>query len=324
MNNIINFVVENIQGNPRIDYYLSKNYKNLSRTKIKNLILNKFLKINGQVVNSPSKKINLGDKIYLKIIEENKVTLKPYDYNLDIIFEDKDILVLNKQSGISIHPGAGNYDKTVVNALIKYCNKNLSDVGEKYRPGIVHRIDKDTSGLIIIAKNNISHLKLSEQFKNHTIDRVYIALVWGKIRPRSGRIENFIKRSVKNRQLMEVSLTKGKKAITNYKTIEVFESDKSPTFSLVECKLETGRTHQIRVHLSYKGNHIVGDKHYKKKFKKITNVDEELFNILNTLNRQFLHAASIRFTHPVSNKRLFFESKLPNDLEKLLKNLRNT
>ena len=197
MNNIINFVVENIQGNPRIDYYLSKNYKNLSRTKIKNLILNKFLKINGKVVNSPSKKINLGDKIYLKIIEENKVTLKPYDYNLDIIFEDKDILVLNKQSGISIHPGAGNYDKTVVNALIKYCNKNLSDVGEKYRPGIVHRIDKDTSGLIIIAKNNLSHLKLSEQFKNHTIDRVYFALVWGKIRPRSGRIENFIKRSVK-------------------------------------------------------------------------------------------------------------------------------
>ena len=123
---------------------------------------------------------------------------------------------------------------------------------------------------------------------------------------------------------MEVSSTKGKKAITNYKTIEVFESDKSPTFSLVECKLETGRTHQIRVHLSNKGNHIVGDKNYKKKFKKITNVDEELFNILNTLNRQFLHAASICFTHPVNNKRLFFESKLPNDLEKLLKNLRNT
>ena len=323
MNNIINFVVDNNQNNPRIDYYLSKKCKNLSRTKIKNLILKRNLKINGIVVNDPSRKVNIGDKINLRILDYKEISLKPFDYKLDIIFEDQDVIVLNKQAGISIHPGAGNYDNTIVNALIKYNSKNLSNLGEKNRPGIVHRIDKDTSGLIIIAKNNTSHSNLSKQFEYHTIDRVYLTLVWGKIRPRSGKIENFIKRSNKNRQLMEVSLSKGKRAITNYKTLEIFESDRSPTFSLVECKLETGRTHQIRVHMSNKGNFILGDKHYKKRFKNIKNVNENLIYLLKQLNRQFLHAKSIKFDHPRSKKRMFFETKLPEDLEKILKKLRN-
>ena len=323
MTNIINFVVDNNQNNPRIDYYLSKKCKNLSRTKIKNLILKRNLKINGIVVNDPSRKVNIGDKINLRILDYKEISLKPFDYKLDIIFEDQDVIVLNKQAGISIHPGAGNYDNTIVNALIKYNSKNLSNLGEKNRPGIVHRIDKDTSGLIIIAKNNTSHLNLSKQFEYHTIDRVYLTLVWGKIRPRSGKIENFIKRSNKNRQLMEVSLSKGKRAITNYKTLEIFESDRSPTFSLVECKLETGRTHQIRVHMSNKGNYILGDKHYKKRFKNIKNVNENLIYLLKQLNRQFLHAKSIKFDHPRSKKRMFFETKLPEDLDKILKKLRN-
>ena len=166
-----------------------------------------------------------------------------------------------------MHPGAGDYDKTLVNALINYDNKNLSNIGGETRPGIVHRIDKDTSGLVIVAKNNISHENLSNQFSEHSIERVYHALVWGKLRPQKGKIETFIKRSSKNRQLMEVSLFKGKRAVTNYKTLEVFENPKIPTFSLIECKLETGRTHQIRVHMSYKGNNILGDKNIKK-FKK--------------------------------------------------------
>ena len=222
-----------------------------------------------------------------------------------------------------MHPGPGNYDNTIVNALINYGGNNLSNIGNELRPGIVHRIDKDTSGLIVVAKNNISHEILSKQFSDHSIKRVYQALVWGKLRPQNGKIETFITRSSKNRQMMEVSSKKGKKAIiTNYNTLEIFENDKIPTFSLVECKLETGRTHQIRVHLSYKGNNILGDKKYKKKYKKIINIDPELEKLITKINRQFLHAKIIGFKHPKNNERLEFTSKLPNDLEEILKKLR--
>ena len=306
MSNIIKFIVEDHQENIRIDYYISKKYKFLSRTKIKNLILKNKLKINDNIVKDPARKIKKEDNIILELEEEKKLSLKPFDYKLNILFEDEDLIVLNKSAGISIHPGAGNYDNTIVNALIKYNGRNLSNIGENFRPGIVHRIDKDTSGLIVIAKNNFSHIGLSEQFKKHSINRVYLAMVWGKLRPSSGRIENYIRRSEKNRQLMKVSKLKGKKAITNYRTLEIFENNNCPTFSLVECKLETGRTHQIRVHLSDKGNFILGDKHYKKKFKKIKNINKHLSKILENLNRQFLHASSLGFIHPRTNKKLNF------------------
>ncbi len=324
MNNIINFIVKDISDKPRIDYYLSKKFEKLSRSKIKRLILKCSLKINGIIVKDPSKKIFSGDKISIKLENEKSISLKPYNYKLDIIYEDKDLIVLNKKAGISIHPGAGNYDNTIVNALINYIGENLSSLGEKFRPGIVHRIDKDTSGLIVIAKNNICHEHLSEQFKNHSINRVYVALVWGKLRPQSGRIDNLIKRSSKNRQLMEVGLTKGKRAITNYKTIEIFENEKIPTFSLVECKLETGRTHQIRVHLSDKGNHILGDKNYKKKFKSFKEIDKSLEHQILELDRQFLHAKKIEFIHPSLNKKISLEVDLPKELSNILKKLRNT
>ena len=221
-----------------------------------------------------------------------------------------------------MHPGPGNYNNTIVNALINYNGNNLSSIGNELRPGIVHRIDKDTSGLIVIAKNNLSHENLSNQFSKHTISRVYQALVWGKIRPRTGKIETFITRSSRNRQMMEVSLKKGKNAITNYKTLEIFENDNVPTLSLIECKLETGRTHQIRVHLSNKGNNILGDKKYKKNFKKFININPELEKYLITLDRQFLHAKTLGFNHPKNNRWLEFSSKLPEDLEKILKKLR--
>ena len=158
-----------------------------------------------------------------------------------------------------MHPGAGNFDKTIVNALINYNKVSLSTIGNKLRPGIVHRIDKNTSGLVVIAKNDKTHEHLSNQFSKHTIIRSYLLLVWGKVRPSKGKIETLINRSSKNRQFMEVSKLKGKKAITNYETIEVFENEKTPTLSLLECRLETGRTHQIRVHMNYLGNSIVGD-----------------------------------------------------------------
>ena len=265
MKNNINIIVDEKTHIERVDQFLAKKCNNISRNRIKNLIINKNLKINNNIVFDPSKKISLGDKLILIIPEPKKSSLKPYDFKLDIIFEDKNLLVVNKPAGISMHPGAGDYEKTLVNALINYDKKNLSNIGDELRPGIVHRIDKDTSGLVVIAKNNFTHEMLSKQFSNHTIKRVYQALIWGKLRPQNGKIKTLITRSSKNRQLMEVGITKGKRAITNYKTLEVFEEKIIPTFSLVECQLETGRTHQIRVHMSYNGNHILGDKKYKKK-----------------------------------------------------------
>ena len=322
MKKIINLLVGTQDDILRVDQFINKYEKNLSRSQIKNLILKKNLSINNKLNVDPSKKIKIKDKISLIIPEPEEVNLKPYDYKIDIIYEDNDLLVLNKKADISMHPGAGNKDKTLVNALINY-KKQLSNINGELRPGIVHRIDKDTSGLVVIAKNNFIHENLSNQFSEHTIERKYQTLVWGKLRPSNGRIETLIKRSSKNRQLMSVSLSRGKNSITNYKTLEIFEKETIPTFSLVECKLETGRTHQIRVHMSYKGNNIVGDQKYKKKFRKIKNINKDLEKKIKNLDRQFLHAVSLGFIHPTKNKRMNFKSKLPNELENILKNLRN-
>ncbi len=322
MKNIINLIVKNVENGQRVDQFISNKEKDISRTRIKNLILNKNLKINKKTITDPSKKICTDDFISLEIPKPKKASLKPFKFKLNIAYEDKDLLIVNKPAGISMHPGAGNYDKTLVNALVHYDNKNLSNIGDELRPGIVHRIDKDTSGLVVIAKNNESHEKLSNQFSKHTIKRVYQTLIWGKLRPQFGKIETLITRSTKNRQHMEVGITKGKKAITNYKTLEVFENNKIPTFSFVECKLETGRTHQIRVHMSYKGNNILGDKKYKKKYKKIKNIDLDLEEMILKLDRQFLHAKILGFVHPISGKKLEFTSILPQELEKILKRLR--
>tara|TARA_B100000029_G_scaffold351527_1_gene343999 strand:- start:16 stop:996 length:981 start_codon:yes stop_codon:yes gene_type:complete len=324
MKNIINLIVKNNENGQRVDLFISNNKKNLSRTRIKNLILSKKLKINKKTIDDPAKKINKNDNIALEIPEAIKASLKPYNFKIDIEYEDKDLLIVNKPAGIPMHPGAGNYDKTLVNALINYDSKNLSNIGDELRPGIVHRIDKDTSGLVVVAKNNITHENLSKQFKEHSINRTYQALIWGKLKPQSGKIKTLITRSSKNRQLMEVGILKGKKAITNYKTLEVFENEKTPTFSFVECKLETGRTHQIRVHMSYKGNNILGDKKYKKKFKKFKNINSDLEQSILNLGRQFLHAKTIGFVHPITKKKLEFTSKLPQDLNIVLKKLRNT
>ena len=324
MKNTIKLIAENKDKNLRVDVFINKKEKLLSRTRIKNLILKKKLKINGVISEDPSKKVLGGEEIELIIPKPEKTSLKPYNYKLNIVYEDGDLLVIDKSSGISMHPGPGNYDNTIVNALMKYCGGQLSTIGDELRPGIVHRIDKDTSGLIVVAKNNDSHEKLSEQFNKHTIKRVYQALIWGKLRPRSGRIETLITRSSKNRQLMEVGLNKGKKAITNYKTIEIFENNNVPTFSFIECILETGRTHQIRVHMSHAGNNIFGDKKYKKRFKKFKNINKDLEKDLLKLDRQFLHAKILGFFHPKTGEEMEFSSILPQDLENILKKLRKT
>ena len=318
----INLIVKDKDKNLRVDVFINKKENNISRTRIKNLILNKKLKLNHKILEDPSKKISTDDVLELTVPEPKKTSLKPYKYKLDITYEDEDLIVINKPAGIIMHPGAGNFDNTIVNALINYDKNSLSNIGDELRPGIVHRIDKNTSGLVVIAKNNQTHEQLSIQFSKHSIMRVYQLLIWGKIRPLKGRIETLITRSSKNRQMMEVSNTKGKNAITNYKTIEIFEGKNIPTLSLLECKLETGRTHQIRVHMNYLGNSIVGDDKYKKKFKKIKNINPILKKNLINLNRQFLHAKIIGFMHPKKNKEMIFNSILPQELEIILKILR--
>ena len=204
-----------------------------------------------------------------------------------------------------------------------YNKESLSTIGDELRPGIVHRIDKNTSGLVVIAKNNQAHENLSKQFNEHTITRIYQLLIWGKLRPSYGKIETFITRSSKNRQLMTVSSFKGKKAITNYKTIKTFFSKDIPKISLVECELETGRTHQIRVHFKYKGTSILGDNKYGEKQVKFKKVNKDFFKSLNNLNGQALHAATLEFDHPTRNKRVFFKSDLPQDFKKMLDLLNN-
>ena len=320
----INFIVEESENNLRVDVLINKKEKLISRTRIKNLILKEKLKLNNQILKSPSKKVSAGDKLSLKIPEPEGASLKPYNFKLEIIHEDDDLLIINKPAGIIMHPGAGNYDKTIVNALVHYDIDSLSSIGDELRPGIVHRIDKNTSGLVVIAKNNETHENLSEQFSNHTITRVYQLLIWGKLRPSAGKIDTFITRSSKNRQMMEVSSSKGKRAVTNYKTIETYENDKTPTLSLVECKLETGRTHQIRVHMTHMGNSIVGDDKYKKKYKKLKNIDMGLESLISKLDRQFLHAKTLGFIHPKTGEEMIFSTILPQELNNLVKMLRNT
>ena len=315
----INFIIKKEENNLRVDVLINKRNKLLSRTRIKNLILSRKLKLNNKITVSPSKKVSTGDKIFLEIPLPKKASLKPYNFKLNIIYEDNDLIIINKPSGIAIHPGAGNYDNTIVNALMNYKKNSLSSIGGELRPGIVHRIDKDTSGLVVVAKNNKTHEDLSLQFNNHSITRIYQLLIWGKIRPSSGKINTLISRSKKNRQMMEVSNINGKRAVTNYKTIKIFENKKTPTLSLIECKLETGRTHQIRVHMNYLGNSILGDRKYKKKYKKIKNIDPKIENLITKLDRQFLHAKTLGFVHPTSRKKMFFSSILPKELENILK-----
>ena len=253
MNNTIKFLVKKVDNGQRADIFLSKKINDLTRSFLKKLIKKNLLKINNKIISSPSIKLKTNDFLEIKLIYDQEKKLIPKKIELDIIYEDKDILIVNKQKGLVVHPGAGNSKNTLANALAYKYKNNLSNINGKLRPGIIHRIDKDTSGLLVIAKNNISHSNLSKQFSEHTIKRKYKCLVWGILRPLNGKIDTLISRNKRNRQLMTVSEISGKRAITNYKTIRSFFREDIPKISLMECELETGRTHQIRVHLSYKG-----------------------------------------------------------------------
>ena len=314
-------VPANSHGN-RIDKFLQSQLSKISRTRLQSLIRNGNVKLNDAVIYEVSKKIKNEDIIEVDFPPPKETLIKPQNMSLDILYDDSDIIIINKSPGVVVHPGAGNYEKTIVNGLLFHYQNKLSGVGGKLRPGIVHRIDKGTSGVIVVAKNDNAHINLSKQFSDHTIKRTYEALIWGSLKPKSGRISEKISRSTKNRQLMTVRKDKGKKAITNYKTLEIYQNLNLPKISLVECNLETGRTHQIRVHMNFKGNQILGDKSYGKSKKKFKKIDLELEKKINNFGRQALHAKNLGFKHPKTGKEIFFEAKRPEDFDALVKILK--
>ena len=311
------FIVNEDFNNKRIDQVVANQYPKISRTKVNKIIKNNLLKLNGKTFNDPSAKVKLGDQIEFENLQEESVNLVPKKMDLKIIFEDEDIIIIDKPIGMVVHPGAGNFENTMVNGLLYHCKNKLSGISGEDRPGIVHRIDKDTSGLLVVAKNDQAHAFIAKQFEEHTIKRSYLVFVYGILRPLHGRIETLIGRNKTNRQKMSADVAKGKEAITNYETLEVFKGSKILDISLVKCVLETGRTHQIRVHMSHKGNPILGDQTYGKKIKKLRGVDQEFEDILKSLKRQALHAHTLGFVHPKTNQDVFYASELPEDLNKL-------
>ena len=319
---IINISVPINYHSTRIDKFLQSQFNKLSRTRLQNLIREGCVKLNNILIYDSSKKIKKKDKIEINFPPPKETLIKPHKMHLNILYDDNDIIIINKSPGVVVHPGAGNFEKTIVNGLLFLYQNKLSSIGGKLRPGIVHRIDKDTSGIIVVAKNDNAHINLSKQFSKNTIKRTYEALVWGSLKPRNGKINEKISRSLKNRQLMAVRREKGKKAITNYRTLEIFQNLNLPKISLLECKLETGRTHQIRVHMNFKGNPILGDKSYGKLKKKFKKIDIDVEKKINNFNRQALHAKSLGFVHPRTGKEIFFEAERPRDFEMLLKSLR--
>ena len=320
--NIFNIIASSNYHGYRIDKFLQSQINELSRTRLQTLIRDGQVKLNNITINNPSKKIKENDQIKINFPPPKETLIKPNKIPLDILYDDDDIIVINKFPGVVVHPGAGNYENTIVNGLLYRYQNNLSSIGGKLRPGIVHRIDKDTSGVIVVAKNDNAHINLSQQFTNHTIKRVYEALVWGSLKPQNGKIREKISRSIKNRQLMAVRKEKGKMAITNYKTLKIFKNINLPKISLIECQLETGRTHQIRVHMNFRGNPILGDKSYGKLKKKFKKIDTKIENKINNFNRQALHAKSLGFLHPKTRKEVFFEARRPEDFDALINSLK--
>lgn len=286
----------------RIDKFLSLELNDFTRSQIQMMIEEGSVLVNNKVVKS-NYKLKINDEITVLIKEPELTDIEPQDIPLDIVYEDKDIIVINKPSGMVVHPALGNYKDTLVNALLFHC-KDLSGINGKIRAGIVHRIDKDTSGLLVACKNDLAHKNLSEQFMEHKVNKIYYCLVNGVIPHNIGLIDAPIGRDPQSRQQMAV-VENGKEARTHFKVLERYEKN-----TLVEVKLETGRTHQIRVHMKYIGYPLVGDPVYG-----VRKVVGE--------NGQFLHAKKLEFYHPRTNEFLSFEIELPEDFKKLINELKN-
>lgn len=290
----------------RLDKYLSDKLEDMTRSYLKKLISDdKAVLVNGNPA-KPNYKLKPGDIIKLAVPEPIELEIKAENIPLNIVYEDNDMLVVNKPQGMVVHPAAGNYTGTLVNALLYHCGDSLSGINGEKRPGIVHRIDKDTSGLLLVAKNDNAHQKLSSQIKEHSLTRAYKALVHGNIKQDSGRIDAPIGRHPSDRKKMTVTDKNSREAVTNFRVIERYGR-----YTFVECILETGRTHQIRVHMSKNGHPIVGDKTY--------GVKKEEFNLAG----QLLHAYKVGFIHPVSGEYMEFVSELPDYYMNVLDRLRN-
>lgn len=288
------------ENNIRIDIYLA-NKKEVSRETIKRWIEEKNVLVNGKPT-KPSYKVQENDKILVKPEQVKEISLEAQDIPIEVLYEDEDILVVNKPKGMVVHPANGNPDGTLVNAVMAICKDSLSGIGGEIRPGIVHRLDKDTSGAIIIAKNDKAHMILSDMLKNHEIEKTYIALVRGIVKENEATINMPIARSTTDRKKMAI-VREGKNAVTHFKVLKRFNEHNA---TLLEVKIETGRTHQIRVHLSQIGYPIIGDEVY-------SNGKNEW-----GIHGQCLHAKSLRFKHPISGEEMYIEAEIPDYLRKII------
>lgn len=300
-----NFLVGSEEQNLRLDLFILKNIEDKSRSYIQNLIENESVEVNGKI-KKPSYKTKIGDNIKVILPDAVELNVEPENIELDILYEDNDVIVINKPQGMIVHPAAGVYKGTLVNALLNHCREDLSGINGIARPGIVHRIDKDTSGILVVAKNDVSHNKLSHQLKEHSMTREYVALVEGVIKEGTGVVDKSIGRHKKDKIKMAV-MEDGKKAVTHYRVIE-----RLGNYTLVQCVLETGRTHQIRVHMCYLGHPIVGDPVYGYKRQK--------FN----LNGQLLHAKKLGFIHPTTGTYMEFQVEIPEYFKRVINILRVT
>ena len=300
---IRNLKVENLEEKIRLDSYISSKQEEMSRSTIQRLIEEGKITVNDRKEKA-SYKVQNEDLITIEIEKPKEVQIEAQNIPLDIIYEDEHILVVNKQKGLVVHPANGNWDGTLVNAIMAYCKDSLSGIGGELRPGIVHRIDKDTSGLLIIAKNDKAHTKMSQQIKNREVKKTYIALVRGIIPENEATINMPIGRSTKDRKKMAV-VKEGKEAITHFKVINRYTTQKG-SYTLLEVKIDTGRTHQIRVHLSQIGHPIIGDMTY-------SNGKNEF-----GVEGQCLHAKSLEFKHPITGKHMKLEAPLPDYFKNIL------
>ena len=298
------FVVKKENEGERIDSFLSNKDENLSRVAIQRLIKEEKILVNGKKI-KPSYKVQENDNITLEEEEPKEIELKAQDIPVEVLYEDDDIIVVNKPKGMVVHPGNGNPDGTLVNALMNICKDSLSGIGGEIRPGIVHRLDKDTSGVIVVAKNDKAHINLSEQIKNHEVEKTYIALVRGIVKENEATINMPIGRNKNDRKKMAVEKD-GKEAVTHFKVLERYPKDNC---TLLEVKIETGRTHQIRVHLSHIGYPVIGDTTYSN--------GKNKWGVVG----QCLHAKRLKFKHPTTGKEMIIEAELPKYFKEILEQL---
>ena len=305
MENRYNFIIDEQMKSTRIDLVLSFLLPDTSRNFIQKLIEGGNLMVNGRVCKIKKYKVNENDVVDIIVPEPEVLDIVPQNIALDIVYEDDDVLVVNKPKGMVVHPAVGNYDGTLVNAIMFHCGDRLSDINGCIRPGIVHRIDKDTSGLLMVAKNNKAHESLSRQLQLHSITRKYVALVYNNFKEDEGTVDAPIGRDPKNRLRQAVSYTNSKSAVTHWKVLERFGK-----YTLIEARLETGRTHQIRVHMAYIKHPLVGDLLYGPQNQQLTD------------SGQMLHAKVLGFIHPRTGQYMEFDSSLPQEFEDVIYKLR--